>query len=42
VDDLLDDLGELVTKMGGKVMIIPHEKCLQKQGLPSVSLLKIK
>jgi hypothetical protein len=26
VDDLLDDLGELVTKMGGKVMIIPHEK----------------
>jgi hypothetical protein len=26
VDDLLDDLGELVTKMGGKVVIIPHEK----------------
>jgi hypothetical protein len=23
VDDLLDDLGEMVTKMGGKVMIIP-------------------
>ncbi|CAM2970449.1 baeRF3 domain-containing protein [Flavobacterium frigoris] len=33
VDDLLDDLGELVTKMGGKVMIIPHEKMPTKTGV---------
>jgi hypothetical protein len=39
VDDLLDDLGELVTKMGGKVMIIPHEKMPTKTGVASVSLL---
>lgn len=26
VDDLLDDLGELVAKMGGKVMVIPAEQ----------------
>jgi peptide subunit release factor 1 (eRF1) len=32
MDDLLDDLGELVTKMGGKVMIIPHEKMPTKTG----------
>jgi hypothetical protein len=40
MDDLLDDLGELVTKMGGKVMIIPREKCLQNRGC-SVSVIKI-
>jgi hypothetical protein len=33
VDDLLDDLGEMVTKMGGKVMIIPHEKMPTKTGV---------
>jgi hypothetical protein len=33
MDDLLDDLGELVTKMGGTVMIIPHEKMPTKTGL---------
>ena len=32
VDDLLDDLGELLTKMGGKVMIIPHKKMPTKTG----------
>jgi hypothetical protein len=42
VDDLLDDLGELVTKMGGKVMIIPHEKMPTKTGVAALSLLKIK
>jgi hypothetical protein len=39
MDDLLDD-GELVTKMGGKVMIIRVKKCLQKQGLPLCSVIK--
>jgi hypothetical protein len=33
VDDLLDDLGEMVTKMGGKVMIIPHKKMPTKSGV---------
>lgn len=32
-DDLLDYMGELVTKMGGKVMIIPHEKMPTKTGV---------
>jgi hypothetical protein len=41
VDDLLDDLGELVTKMA-KWWLFHMKKCLQKQGLPSVLLLKIK
>jgi hypothetical protein len=36
MDDLLDDLGELVTKMGGKVMIIPREKMPTKTGAASL------
>ncbi len=36
MDDLLDDLGELVTKMGGKVMVIPHEKMPSKTGIACV------
>ncbi len=36
MDDLLDDLGELVTKMGGKVIVIPHEKMPTKTGVASV------
>ncbi len=36
MDDLLDDLGELVTKMGGKVMVIPKEKMPTNTGLASV------
>jgi hypothetical protein len=36
IDDLLDDLGELVTKMGGKVMIIPHEKMPTETGVAAV------
>ncbi len=36
MDDLLDDLGELVTKMGGKVMVIPHEKMPTRTGIACV------
>ncbi len=36
IDDLLDDLGELVTKMGGKVMIVPQEKMPTKTGVACV------
>jgi hypothetical protein len=36
IDDLLDDLGELVTKMGGKVMVIPQEKMPTLTGIASV------
>lgn len=33
VDDLLDDLGELVDKRGGRVMVIPAEQMPGKTGL---------
>ena len=36
MDDLLDDIGELVTKMGGKVMVIPQEKMPTKTGIACV------
>jgi peptide subunit release factor 1 (eRF1) len=36
LDDLLDDIGELVTKMGGKVMFIPSEIMPTKTGLAAV------
>jgi len=36
MDDLLDDLGELVTKMGGKVMVIPPEKMPTQTGVACV------
>jgi hypothetical protein len=36
LDDLLDDIGELVTKMGGKVKIIPPEKMPSKTGLAAI------
>ncbi len=36
MDDLLDDLGELVTKMGGNVMVIPHEKMPSSTGIACV------
>jgi len=36
MDDLLDDLGELVTKMGGEVMVIPHEKMPTHTGIACV------
>ena len=33
VDDLLDDLGELVEKMGGRVMVMPAERMPGRTGL---------
>lgn len=33
VDDLLDDLGELVEKMGGRVLVIPAERMPTRTGL---------
>ena len=36
VDDLLDDLGELVTKMGGVVMVLPTEKMPSETGLAAI------
>ena len=33
VDDLLDDLGELVEKMGGRVLVIPAERMRTQTGL---------
>jgi peptide subunit release factor 1 (eRF1) len=36
VDDLLDDMGELVTKMGGQVIILPAEKMPTENGLAAI------
>jgi hypothetical protein len=36
VDDLLDDMGELVTKMGGQVMILPAVKMPSNTGLAAI------
>lgn len=36
VDDLLDDMGELVMKMGGQVMVIPTEKMPSETGLAAI------
>ena len=36
VDDLLDDIGELVIKMGGKVVVIPKEKMPSQTGLAAI------
>ena len=36
VDDLLDDMGELATKMGGQVMVIPSEKMPSQSGLAAI------
>ena len=36
VDDLLDDMGELVTKMGGQVMVFPPEKMPTQTGLAAI------
>jgi hypothetical protein len=36
VDDLLDDMGELVTKIGGQVVILPAEKMPSKTGLAAI------
>jgi hypothetical protein len=36
VDDLLDDLGELVGKMGGRVLVIPAERMPAHTGLAAI------
>ena len=36
VDDLLDDIGELVTKMGGRVVLIPVENMPAQTGLAAI------
>lgn len=36
VDDLLDDMGELVLKMGGKVMVLPTDKMPTETGLAAI------
>ena len=36
VDDLLDDMGELVLKMGGKMMVLPTEKMPSETGLAAI------
>jgi hypothetical protein len=36
VDDLLDDMGELVVKMGGQVMVLPTEKMPSETGLAAI------
>ncbi|MCL6258361.1 hypothetical protein M3O96_04635 [Aquiflexum sp. TKW24L] len=36
VDDLLDDLGELVIKMGGEVMVLPADKMPSETGLAAI------
>lgn len=36
VDDLLDDMGELVMKMGGRVMVLPTEKMPSETGLAAI------
>jgi hypothetical protein len=36
VDDLLDDLGELVERMGGRVLVIPAERMSTRTGLAAI------
>jgi hypothetical protein len=36
VDDLLDDMGELVIKMGGEVMVLPNDKMPSDKGLAAI------
>jgi len=36
VDDLLDDMGELVMKMGGYVTVFPVEKMPSQNGLAAI------
>jgi hypothetical protein len=36
VDDLLDDMGELVIKMGGQVMVLPKDKMPSETGLAAI------
>ncbi len=36
VDDLLDDMGELVLKMGGQLMVLPTEKMPSETGMAAI------
>lgn len=36
VDDLLDDLGELVERMGGRVLVIPADRMTTRTGLAAI------
>ena len=36
VDDLLDDLGELVLKMGGQVVVVPTERMPTQTGIAAI------
>jgi stalled ribosome rescue protein Dom34 len=36
VDDLLDDLGELVLKMGGQVVVVPAERMPTRTGIAAI------
>jgi hypothetical protein len=36
VDDLLDDMGELIMKMGGQVMVLPSDKMPSEKGLAAI------
>jgi hypothetical protein len=36
VDDLLDDMGELVIKMGGQLMVLPTGKMPSETGLAAI------
>ena len=36
VDDLLDDMGELVTKMGGSVIVLPSDQMPSETGLAAI------
>lgn len=36
IDDLLDDMGELVLKMGGQLMVLPAEKMPSETGLAAI------
>ena len=36
IDDLLDDLGELVAKKGGVVMVLPAERMPSRTGLAAI------
>ena len=36
VDDLLDDLGELVLKMGGQIVVVPAERMPTPRGLAAI------
>lgn len=36
IDDLLDDMSELVTKLGGEVMVLPPEKMPSESGIAAI------